>query len=622
MQLPQPNSPTHRLTPVLLLLFALIISPTPTNAEDCNNNGIEDTTDIANGTSQDCTGNGRPDECDVMQQAKLDPSHGEEHDFFGVSVSMGNGVAVMGSRYANCTMPLYYCTWGPGSAHVFRFNGSHWTQEAELVPSSGVSDASFGWSVSINGEVAIIGAPYDNGEKGAAYVFRWNGSAWTEEVQLTASDGQYDDEFGSSVSVQGDIAVVGAPDNFYGSGMVYVFRHNGIGWTEEAKLVPLEAQIQDGFGVRTAISNDVIVVGAFGRDNVAENSGAAYVFRWNGTEWIEESKLLALDGTPGDRFGNSVAIDQETIVVGAFEDDEAGVYAGSAYIFRRNDKTWTQEAKLIGSDVSAQDHFGGSVSISGNTVLISSFTSSSNTLFNGSGTVYAFQWDGFEWIETVRLTPADLEEDTRFSIGVSMHANDVIVGASSYDLNSEASGAAYVFSLTGSMDCNGNWVPDECEPQNDCNGNGIQDICDIARALSDDCNNNAIPDECDPDNDDDGLVNGCDNCTSNYNPNQTDEDDDGVGDACDDCPNTPAGTAVYASGCPPTPGDLDIDTDIDQEDFGRFQACYTGSGIPQTKPECANALLDDDVDVDQDDFGIFQRCMSGPNIPADPTCAD
>ena len=126
------------------------------------------------------------------------------------------------------------------------------------------------------------------------------------------------------------------------------------------------------------------------------------------------------------------------------------------------------------------------------------------------------------------------------------------------------------------------------------------------------------------DRDNDGIPDALDNCPDEPNFDQTDSDGDGVGDACDLCPNTIPSVPVDATGCP-SPAirvDFDRDGDVDLDDFAFFQACYSGKGVPQAEPACADAMLDGDNDVDRVDLSLFERCFSGPNIPADPSCRD
>ncbi|MBI4578886.1 MAG: right-handed parallel beta-helix repeat-containing protein [Planctomycetes bacterium] len=181
----------------------------------------------------------------------------------------------------------------------------------------------------------------------------------------------------------------------------------------------------------------------------------------------------------------------------------------------------------------------------------------------------------------------------------------------------------------------------------DCNRNGVFDACELSCGLpagpcdvagcgsASDCNANATPDSCEVDTDHDGTIDDCDadddddgvpdiadNCRTVVNPDLADSDADGAGDACDACPNTIPGAAAGPDGCPPRiPGDMDRDGDVDQEDFGAFQACLTGQYVPQPDPNCPLALLDADDDVDVFDFAMFRACHGGMNVPAGPDCA-
>jgi hypothetical protein len=212
--------------------------------------------------------------------------------------------------------------------------------EVKLNASDGAAGDWFGYSVAISGDHAVVGAHWDGDAgmgSGSAYIFKHDGTAWTQEAKITASDGAADDCFGVSVAISGDHVVVGAQrddDAGSNSGSAYIFKRNGTEWTEQAKITASDCAADDCFGVSVAISGDYVVVGAYGADDDAgSNSGAAYIFKRNGTEWTEQAKITASDGAAGDLFGYSVATSGDHAVVGAPYDDDAGSYSGSAYIY-------------------------------------------------------------------------------------------------------------------------------------------------------------------------------------------------------------------------------------------------------------------------------------------------
>jgi len=228
---------------------------------------------------------------------------------------------------------------------------------AKLLASDGAQDDWFGYSVSVSGDTTVIGAyrDDDNGsDSGSAYIFRFNGSNWVQEAKLLASDGAANDYFGISVGISGDTAVIGASN-----GSAYIFRFNGSSWVQESKLLASDGALGQSVG----ISGDAAVIGASGDDDNGEYSGSAYIFRFNGSNWIEEAKLLASDGAAHDSFGISVGIWGDTAVIGAVGDDDNGNDSGSSYIFRFNGSSWVQEAKLLASDGAEDDYFGWSVGI-------------------------------------------------------------------------------------------------------------------------------------------------------------------------------------------------------------------------------------------------------------------
>ena len=274
---------------------------------------------------------------------------------------------------------------GGSAAYVFTGSGSTWTQTAELTPSD--ADYGFDLSVSISGSTIVVGAGGANNSQGAAYVFTESGSLWTQTAKLTASDAAAYDEFGSSVSISGDTVVVGAPTATVGAnslqGEAYLFTEPGAGWadmTETARLTASDAAADDWFGSSVSINGDTVMVGAPQAGvGTSASEGAVYAFTEPGSGWAnvtQTAKLTAPDGNFGAGFGQSLSMSSNTMVVGA-----SGITVGSnsdqgaAYVFTESASGWastTLTAKLTASDGAASGWFGSSVSISGNTVVVGS----------------------------------------------------------------------------------------------------------------------------------------------------------------------------------------------------------------------------------------------------------
>jgi hypothetical protein len=199
------------------------------------------------------------------------------------------------------------------------------------------------------------------------------GTAWLERQKLLASDGAAGDSFGSSVSISGDLAIVGAIDDCdkgYDSGSAYIFKRDGTTWVQQQKLLASDGAVGDLFGRSVSISGDLAIVGADGDDDKGSHSGSAYIFRRDGTSWVQQQKLTASDGAAGNWFGWSVSISGDYAIVGAIDDDDKGSASGSAYIFGWDGTAWSQQQKLLASDGAAGDFFGHSVSISGHKIIV------------------------------------------------------------------------------------------------------------------------------------------------------------------------------------------------------------------------------------------------------------
>eukprot|EP01043_Picozoa_sp_COSAG02_P069712 COSAG02_NODE_12062_length_1604_cov_64.968771_1_plen_362_part_00 len=311
---------------------------------------------------------------------------------------------------------------------------------------------SFGSSVAVDGEVLVVGAYKDNNaggnEAGAVYVFVHDAGsgAWSEAQKLLASDGSQDDVFGWSVAVDGEVLVVGAygDDNAGGNdaGAVYVFvRDAGSGaWSEAQKLLASDGSQDDFFGWSVAVDGEVLVVGAYGDDNAGGNdAGAVYVFvRDAGSgAWSEAQKLLASDGSHdgfrGDRFGSSVAVDGEVLVVGAYKDNNAGGNeAGAVYVFVRDagSGAWSEAQKLLASDGSQDDVFGWSVAVDGEVLVVGAY-GDDNAGGNDAGAVYVFVRDAGSgaWSEAQQLLAPDGSQDDFFGWSVAVDGEVLAVGA-------------------------------------------------------------------------------------------------------------------------------------------------------------------------------------------------
>jgi hypothetical protein len=330
-----------------------------------------------------------------------------------------------------------------------------WTQQQELTPSGGVSGEQFGFSVAVSGDTAVIGAfeknVGSNRSQGAAYVFVRSGGVWTEQQKLTASDGELLDEFGLSVAVSGNTAIIGSNalvDNGR-PGAAYVFvQDNGV-WTQQQKLLPSDSATGDAFGRSVAISGDTALIGAPDQEIGSHKSqGAAYVFVRSVGVWTQQQKITE-NGAALDYFGISVSVDGNTALIGAYGKSNLEVYQGAAYIFVRSGSVWTRQQELTASDGAHDDYFGSSVSLSGNTAFVGAFnkTIGSNPQ---QGAAYVFVGGYGVWTEEQEFTATNGRALDQFGNSVSVSGGIAVIGACQRNLQTH-SGAAYVFVRSGGV---------------------------------------------------------------------------------------------------------------------------------------------------------------------------
>jgi hypothetical protein len=472
---------------------------------------------------------GRGTEVDYLKASNTDRG-----DAFGYSVAISGDTIVIGAiGEGSAAKGLNDATIGQsdnsasnsGAAYVFVRSGGTWNQQAYLKASNAEAFDQFGNSVAISGDTIVVGASEHAHSSGAAYVFVRGGESWTEQAYLRASnpDGSESsgyDAFGFDVGISDDTIVVGAPgeasaargvnDTTIGqadnsardSGAAYVFRRSGNGWSQQAYLKASNTDSSDYFGMRVAISHDTIVVGAqregsaakgvndttIGQaNNSATASGAAYVFVRNGESWTQQAYLKASNTDVWDNFGSSVAISDDTIVVGAAGEDSAatGVNpavsqgdnsatgSGAAYVFVRHDGNWSQQAYLKASNTRFDNLFGIGVGISGDAIVVGAYLEDSaargvndTTIGQGdnsaaaSGAAYLFIRSGTSWTQQAYLKASNTDPGDRFGQGVAISDGTIVVGTwfeasaaigvndttiGQADNSATGSGAAYIF---------------------------------------------------------------------------------------------------------------------------------------------------------------------------------
>lgn len=384
------------------------------------------------------------------EETKLTASDADAGDLFGVSVSISGDRALVGAYYEDCADGS-----SCGSAYVFAHDGSRWIEEQKLVASDAADHDWFGHSVSLFVDRALVGSHFDDcgagSQCGSAYVFAFDGSSWVEEQKLTASDTAPSDIFGFSVSLSDNRALIGANGHSctagFGCGSVYVFVYDGSNWIEEQRLTASDADVRDQFGHSVSLSGDRALIGSFFDDCAAGlDCGSAYVFAFDGSIWTEEQKLTAAEADANDFFGISVSLSDDRALIGAHLDDcAAGHSCGSAYVFAYDDNSWTEQQKLTASYPDDADRFGYSVSLSGDRALVGADGDDCAAGVN-CGAAYVFAYDGSIWNEEQILTASDAAVRDWFGHSVSLSGDVALIGAYADDCAAgDACGSAYVF---------------------------------------------------------------------------------------------------------------------------------------------------------------------------------
>ena len=375
--------------------------------------------------------------CDPLELDRIFATDWTESDFFGQSVGISGNTAVAGVMWDDDVDA------NAGAAYVFTGLAGQWTQQAKLVADDGGLGHEFGYSVGISGDTVLVGAHRSgNNLSGSAYIFtRDSGNTWTQQAKLLPTDDLGSYFFGHSVALDGETAVVGSAFE----SAVYVFVRSGTTWTQQAKLIPDDVPFNIRFGISVSIDGDTILIGAnYDLDN-GTRSGAVYVFVRSGTTWPQQAKLHPSDPDVFDEFGNAVSISGDTAIIGSHLDNDLGADSGSVYVFSRFDGSWAQQTKLVASDGTSGDKFGNAVSMDGEILLVGAEKDNFS-----AGAAYLYSNNGGIWNEESKIVASDDRPNSQFGSAVSIDQDMAIIGSSiddhTMDPGSNA-GSAYIFDL-------------------------------------------------------------------------------------------------------------------------------------------------------------------------------
>ncbi|MDD2656359.1 MAG: hypothetical protein PHQ18_02180 [Patescibacteria group bacterium] len=333
------------------------------------------------------------------------------------------------------------------------------------------SGDNFGKKVAMYGDYAVVTSPNDDdmgSASGSAYVYHWNGDVWEYTQKLVPTGLQTYDYFGSSVAISDEYIAIGATGDdsiSKDSGAVYVYSFDNIRkiWSRPIKLTP-EDFIDDsrfnggsvftiydfdGFGESVSILDNNLFVGAPTEDSAGINAGAVYRYFFDGGTWKYIQKIIAIDASAGNKFGNSLSSNGMYMAVGSKFSDENGKDSGAAYIFTGNVKKWYQQYKIVPEDGANEDYFGFDVAIHGDLVAVSS--NYDDDVGVDSGSVYVFQKNNTQWLQSQKITARDGQFEDFFGTSVDINGNRLVVGSKGVDDNGLSSGSMYKYYLVDNV---------------------------------------------------------------------------------------------------------------------------------------------------------------------------
>lgn len=363
----------------------------------------------------------------------------------GSSERFGAAVALDGDRLAVGTAEIF----GDGTVFLYERSGGSWVLAQTIDAPPGGYQSYFGSVLALEDDTLVIGSPYQSqggSPSGAVYVYVHDGSSWTFQQQLTSPTVGYLDFFGQTLSISGDTIAVGCPFDdtaVFESGSVYVFVRGGTTWTEQARLAPLLPMVADRFGGGLALEGDTLAIGAFNDDAGQSNSGAVYVFTRSSNVWTQVQKLKPADPNANQYFGETIDLQGSRLAISARGDDHAGYNTGAAYVFELAGANWVQQAKLLSSAPVATDNFGSSLAFEGELLAVGAWLDSE--LAGSSGAGYLFELQAGAWHQIAKIKAPDAQVDDTLGHACDFQGETLVLGAFRDDGTFVDAGSAYVY---------------------------------------------------------------------------------------------------------------------------------------------------------------------------------
>ena len=501
---------------------------------------------------------------------------------------------------------------GPGAGAVFIFTrvGAEWMSTSILFADGVQPGDNTGSSLAMDGDTLVVGlrkADDLGTDSGSVHVFEFSGFGWVDVATLTDPTGGEFNEFGASVAIDGDVIVVGSPFDIVGvneTGSASVFRRVGGVWQHEQKLLAAAGDNGDSFGTAVAVRGNRLAVGApESNPAIGLDAGSIHVFEFGGATWNETATLTRQNGAPGDLLGTSLSMEPNLIMAGAPFANDAAFEGGAVIPFRRDGSVWLEGPEITSPNPGSNRYFGSSIDITGSELIVGEPFATVGSAF-AAGAAHRFVDLGTTFLYADTVTAALPGSGALLGASVAVEGGEAIVGASLENSGGFASGAAYRFVLDGA-DCDANGTPDLCDIAaglvSDCDGNGIPDSCDVLQGNGTDCDGNGLLDSCD-------LALGAIDCDGNL-----------VLDSCEldmnDC-NANGTLDVCEPDCNDngTPDDCDIDLGIvpDCNANGNPDDCDLFFGL---STDCNGNLIPDECDLVT---GVSEDCnMNGQSDTCD-----